>query len=191
MQQPTTIAEALKRRFPEQVVLVVTRAPDGCANVMAVGWTAMASSDPPMFMVGIDAEAWSYALIRETRAFVVAFPSEAMGAAVLHAGSVHGQGRDKLKEAGLNTIPAFHVAAPLLADAIANFECELKEIVQPGDCPLIFGRIIAAHVNVKADLRRLYTVASGHCLAGVRPIPETMIRPPHAPPDPFEANSSP
>jgi len=89
MQRETTPAQALPRKYPEQVVLVVTRAPDGRANVMAVGWTGIAS----------------------------------------------------------------------------------------GDCPLVFGRVVAAHVNADPDLRRLYTVAPGHVMAGVRVVPETIMRP--------------
>jgi hypothetical protein len=104
---------------------------------MAVGWTGIASGEPLMFMLGIDDGAYTYEWIRATRSFVVAFPSERMGAAVLHAGSVHGRGRDKLAEAGLATAPALRVPAPLLADAVANFECELVDVVKPGDCPLM------------------------------------------------------
>jgi flavin reductase (DIM6/NTAB) family NADH-FMN oxidoreductase RutF len=146
--------------------------------VMAVGWTGIASGDPLIFMLGIDAEACSYELIRTTKSFVVAFPSEKMGAAVLHAGSVHGRNRDKLAEAGLATMPALQVPAPLLSDAVANFECELVYIVQPGDCPLIFGRVVAAHVNAEDDLKRLYTVSPGHVMGGVRVAPDTVRRPP-------------
>lgn len=177
MQRETTPEQALPRKYPEQVVLVVTRAPDGHANVMAVGWTGIASGDPLMFMLGIDDGAYTYELIRATKSFVVAYPSEAMGAAVLHAGSVHGRGRDKLAETGLATAAATRVSAPLLTDAVANFECELADIVQPGDCPLVFGRVVAAHLNADPELHRLYTVASGHVMAGVRVLPETLVRP--------------
>jgi flavin reductase (DIM6/NTAB) family NADH-FMN oxidoreductase RutF len=180
MQHQESIPQALWRKYPEQVVLVVTRGADGRVNVMAVGWTGIASGDPLMFMLGIDDGAYTYELIRSTKAFVVAFPSEAMGAAVLHAGSVHGHSRDKLAETGLATTPALRIAAPLLSDAVANFECELADIVQPGDCPLIFGRVLAAHVNTDSDLRRLYTVGPGHTMAGVRALPESMVRPPAA-----------
>ena len=86
--------------------------------------------------------------------------------------------QDKLAETGLATAPALHVKAPLLADAVANFECELVDIVKPGDCPLIFGRVLAAHVNSDADLRRLYTVGAGHVMGGVRVLPATVVRPP-------------
>jgi flavin reductase (DIM6/NTAB) family NADH-FMN oxidoreductase RutF len=100
-----------------------------------------------------------------------------MGPAVLHAGSVHGHGRDKLAETGLATTPAGQVAAPLLTDAVANFECALADIVQPGDCPLLFGRVLAAHVNSDAGLQRLYTVGPGHAMGGVRALPDTLVRP--------------
>ena len=176
MQRQETIAEALPRKYPEQVVLVVTRGGDGRANIMAVGWTGIASGDPLMFMLGIDDGAYTYELIRTTKAFVVAFPSDRMGAAVLHAGSVHGHNRDKLAETGLATMPGLHSSAPLLADAIANFECELVDIVKPGDCPLIFGRVLAAHVNTDPGLQRLYTVGPGHVMGGVRVLPDTRSR---------------
>ncbi len=168
MQRQETIAAALPRKYPEQVVLVVTRGGDGRGNIMAVGWTGIASGDPLMFMLGIDEGAYTYELIRATRTFVVAFPSDQMGAAVLHAGAVHGRNRDKLAETGLATAPALRVAAPLLSDAVANFECELADIFQPGDCPLIFGRVLVAHVNTDPALQRLYTVGPGHAMAGVR-----------------------
>lgn len=177
MQRKTTPKQALPRKYPEQVVLVVTRAPDGRNNVMAVGWTGIASGDPLLFMVGIDDGAYTYELIRATKSFVIAFPSETMGAAVLHAGSVHGHNRNKLAETGLATTPATRVSAPLLVDAVANFECDLVDIVQPGDCPLIFGRVVAAHVNADPGLHRLYTVAPGHVMAGVRIVPETVTKP--------------
>lgn len=177
MQQQSTSAKALPRKYPEQVVLVVTRGEEGRTNVMAVGWTAIASGDPLIFMLAIDEAAYTYELIRKTKSFVVAFPSESMAAAVLHAGSVHGHQRDKLAETGLATAPARHVAAPLLADAVANFECELAEIAHPGDCPLVFGRVVAAHVNSDPGLRRLYTVGPGHTMGGVRVAPDTIVRP--------------
>ena len=178
MQRQVDVQQAVRRKYPEHVVLVVTRGTDSHANVMAVGWTGIASGDPLMFMFGIDDGAYTYEQIRATKSFVVAFPSEDMGAAVLHAGSVHGRDRDKLAEAGLATAPALHVPAPLLADAVANFECEMVEIVQPGDCPLIFGRVLAAHVNTDPELKRLYTVGPGHVMGGVRMVPDTVVRPP-------------
>ncbi|OGV71839.1 MAG: hypothetical protein A2269_02505 [Lentisphaerae bacterium RIFOXYA12_FULL_60_10] len=79
-------------------------------------------------------------------------------------------GGDKLTDCGLVMQKGRVVRAPLLADAVANFECELVRIVIPGDCPLVIGKVVAAHVNRNHALRRLYTVAPGYVLKGVRPM---------------------
>jgi len=168
MQKKTTAEAALKRKYPEQAVLVTTRGRDGKANVMAVGWVAIASSEPWMFVLGIDAGAHTYGLIRRTREFVLAFPSERMAGATLFAGTHHGHALDKFAATGLRTQPASAVKAPLLADAVANFECRLVRIVQPGDCPLVLGRVVAAHENPDRRLKRLYNWGGHYTLAGAR-----------------------
>jgi flavin reductase (DIM6/NTAB) family NADH-FMN oxidoreductase RutF len=168
MQKKSDVKSALSRKYPEQVVLVTTRGKKGNANVMAVGWVAQASDDPVMFMLGIDDGAYTFKLIRETREFVVAFPNEAMGKQVLFAGTCHGKGRDKIAEAKLAVQEADKVRAPLIADAVANFECKLAAIHRPGNCPLVFGRVVAAHENIDKKIRRLYTVGKDYRMAGVK-----------------------
>lgn len=168
MQKKTTPEKAFNRKYPEQVVLVTTRSKAGKANVMAVGWTTFASMEPWMFMLGIDDEAYTYELIKKTREFVVAYPGEKMAKAVLFAGTHHGRKMDKITKTGLKLQPASKVKAPLIADAVANFECKLVKIVQPGDCPILFGKVIAAHENRDGKVRRLFNVGKNYTLAGVK-----------------------
>ena len=168
MQKKSNISKALKRKYPEQVVLVTTKKPDGGANVMAVGWVAIASGEPLMFMLGIDDGAYTHELIKKTKEFVVAFPNEKMAKEVLFVGTRHGRNCDKIAQSGLRVQKADKVKAPLLADAVANFECKLVDIYRPGDCPLIIGKVLAAHENVRPEVKRLYTVAAGYKMAGVR-----------------------
>ncbi|MCM8821833.1 MAG: flavin reductase family protein [Candidatus Omnitrophica bacterium] len=168
MQKKVDVEKALERKYPEQVVLVTTRNKQGKNNVMAAGWVTMASSEPVMFVLGIDEEAFTYQNILETKEFVVSFPSEKMAKETLFAGSVHGYNRDKIKESGLKIQDAETVKAPILVDAIANFECKLVEITKPGDCPLIVGQVECAWENTNKKLKRLYTVGKNHKLAGVR-----------------------
>ena len=170
MQKRATAEEAFKRKYPEQVVIVTTRSRDGKPNAMAVGWVAIASSEPWMFVLGIDGEAHTLKLIRSTREFVVAYPNERMGRETLHVGTRHGGNCNKLKDCGLVLQKGKIVRAPLLADAVANFECKLVRIVTPGDCPLVIGKVVAAHVNRDKAPRRLCTVAPGYALKGVRAV---------------------
>ncbi|OQA26269.1 MAG: Flavoredoxin [Verrucomicrobia bacterium ADurb.Bin345] len=167
MQKQTDTEAALLNKYPEPVVLVTTRSAAGRPNVMAAGWVMLASDDPVMFALGIDDESYTYALIRETREFVVAFPHEGMARETLYAGTHHGHKIEKLTLAGLTAQDGVKVKAPLLADAIANFECELVEITKPGNCPLIVGKVIAAHENATPGLRRLFNTAKGYKLGGV------------------------
>lgn len=168
MQIKATPAQALKRRYPEQVVLVTTRNAGGRANIMAVGWVTLAADDPLMFLLGIDDAAYTYQLIRQTREFVVAWPGTDMAPAVLYAGSQHGHRLDKLAHLRLPLQDGLKVRAPLIKEAVANFECKLVRIYQPGNCPLIVGQVLAAHVHRRAARRRLYTVGPHHALGALR-----------------------
>ncbi len=169
MQKRTETKEALGRKYPESVVLVTTRAPDGRPNVMAVGWVSLASETPAMFVLGIDDSARTYALIRKTREFVVAFPSERMAKETLFAGTHSGRDTNKFAATGLAMSAGAKVRAPLLSDAVANFECRLAAVTKPGDCPLVVGKVVAAHVHAARSLKRLYTLGKGYRLGGVRP----------------------
>ena len=118
MQKRATVSKAFKRKYPEQVVLVTTRKPGGGANVMAVGWVAIASGKPAMFVLGIDDGAYTYELIRKTKEFVVAFPNEKMAQEVIYVGTRHGHTCDKIAGSGLAIQPADKVKAPLIANAV-------------------------------------------------------------------------
>ena len=168
MQKKCRIEDAIGKKYPESVVLVTTCDRKEKANVMAVGWVAIASGEPLMFMLGIDDGALTFRNIRQTKEFVVAFPNEAMGRETLFAGSNHGHKMDKFEDSGLAVQKAVKVKSPLVRDAVANFECRLAKIYKPGDCPIVIGEVISAHVNRNASLKRLYTVGKGHKLAGVR-----------------------
>ena len=167
MQKEVSVVEAWSRKYPEQVVLAVTRNQEGRINLMAVGWIAVVSDDPPMFLLGIDDQAYTLELIRENREFVVAYPAASMAESTLYAGTVHGHKEDKGTGSGLSFIPAVKVGVPLVADAVANFECRLVDIVRPGNCPLVIGEIVAAHVNSDPAVKRLYTLDSKYRLGGV------------------------
>jgi len=59
MQKKSTLKKVSIRKYPEQVVLVTTKNRKGRTNAMAVGWISIASSDPMMFVLGIDDGAYT------------------------------------------------------------------------------------------------------------------------------------
>lgn len=161
MQRRTDITEAWNRKYPEQVVLAITKNTEGRINLMAIGWVCVVSDDPPMFLLGIDDEAYSFELIKQNKELVIAYPSKAMAEATMYVGTVHGHNEDKGTKCGLKYSKAKCVDVPLLSDAVANFECKLKNIYQPGNCPLIVAEVIAAHVNSDENIKRLTNFGGG------------------------------
>ena len=164
MQKPTDINHAWLRKYPEQVVLCITKSKTGQINVMAIGWVAIVSDDPVMYMIGIDDPAYTLELIREQKEFVLAFPSQSMARETLFFGTVHGHDRNKGLESGLEFVPASLVNAPLLSDAVVKLECKLVTEYRPGNCPLVIGKVIAAHENTDPAVERLINAGAGYKL---------------------------
>ncbi len=162
MQKPATIEEAWERKYPEQVVLAITKNAEGRINLMAIGWVCVVSDEPPMFLVGIDDHAYTLELIRRNREFVIAYPSSAMAKETLYAGTTHGHHEDKGTKSGLKFVSAQTVNVPLLADAVANFECRLVTEYRPGNCPLLVGEVLASHVNADQSIKRLVNLGKGY-----------------------------
>jgi flavin reductase (DIM6/NTAB) family NADH-FMN oxidoreductase RutF len=164
MQKQSSVTEAWERKYPEQVVLAITKSRDGRVNVMAIGWVCIVSDEPPMFLLGIDDPAYTLELIRESGEFVIAYPSKSMAKETLYFGTTHGHNIDKGKISGLKFEPASTVGVPLLSDAVANFECKLVTEYRPGNCPLVVGEVVASSVNTDESIQRLVNAAKGYKL---------------------------
>lgn len=147
------ISEAIGRKYPEPVVLVVTVDDDGRPNVMPAGWNTITSGDPLMLAVSIGLERHTHSLLSASETFVVTFPSIAQKEAILFCGSNSGADVNKIAESSLETVPADEVSAPLLADAAACFECRKHDSLQTGDHTLFVGEVVAAHGSETYDER--------------------------------------
>ena len=157
-------SQALKHKYPEWIDLVVSRGADGSVNVMPVGWSTIASGTPLLYAVAINARHHTTRLIYETREFVVAAPSAAMGAATLYCGTHSGRDGDKVGPSGLHLVPASSVRVPLLAGAVYNLECALHAAVETGDH--VFQAVAAERVVPGQDLgeEALGIVGDAECL---------------------------
>jgi flavin reductase (DIM6/NTAB) family NADH-FMN oxidoreductase RutF len=163
MQKRVKYADAIKTKYPEQVVIAIAKDRNGKANPVTLGWTMIASGDPPMMAIAVAKTHYSVEAITHSECFTVAFPSSAMGEAALFFGSRSGREVDKLAEFKCETKPAGEINSVLLADAVANFECTLEQRMPAGDHIIFVGEVVASHVNTESK-KRLYTVGPGHKL---------------------------
>jgi flavin reductase (DIM6/NTAB) family NADH-FMN oxidoreductase RutF len=163
MQKQAEYTEAVKTKYPEQVVIAIAKDKNGKANPVTLGWTMIVSGQPPMMAIAVAAKHYSIETVRHSKCFTIAYPSSEMADAALFFGSRSGRDTDKFAESDCKTEPAKAIDSLLLTDAVANFECTLESETLAGDHIIFVGKIVASHINTDPK-ERLYTVASGHKL---------------------------
>ena len=163
MQKQIEYADAIKTKYPEQVVIAIARDKDGRANPVTLGWTMIVSGSPPMMAIAVAKKHYSIETIRHSKCLTIAFPSSEMAEAALFFGSRSGRDTDKFAEFDCKITAAKQIDSVLLADAVANFECTLESQTQAGDHIIFVGKIVCSHANTEPK-KRLYTVGPGHKL---------------------------
>ena len=166
MQKQVEYSDAIKTKYPEQVVIAIAKDADGRANPITLGWTMIVSGNPPMMAIAVANKHYSVETITHSKCFTIAFPSAQMADAALFFGSRSGRRVDKFAEFDCETEPARKVDSVLLTDAVANFECTLESQTPAGDHIIFVGEIVCSHTSTEPK-KRLYTVGPGHKLGGV------------------------
>ena len=147
------IDEAISRKYPEGVAMIVSVDEKGRPNAMPAGWYMFTSGDPPMLAVSISPKRYTHELIQRTQEFVVAFPSKDQGRLVDLCGSYHGDEVDKFDCFSIPTEPAEIVKPPLIEGSVACLECKVVSSLTTGDHTIFAGRIVAGHVSSKPAVR--------------------------------------
>jgi len=166
MQKQVDYSDAIKTKYPEQVVIAVARDKNGKANPITLGWTMIVSGSPPMMAIAVARSHYSIEAVTHSKSFTIAFPSAEMADAALFFGSRSGRDTDKFAEFDCKTAPANAIDSVLLAEAAANFECTLESQTIAGDHIIFVGKVVCSHINTEPK-KRLYTVAAGHKLGAV------------------------
>ncbi len=166
MQKQVEYSDAVKTKYPEQVVIAIAKDRQGKANPVTLGWTMYASGDPPMMAIAVAKKHYSIEAITHSECFTIAFPSSDMADAALFFGSKSGREIDKFAEFECETEPAKEIDSVLLTDAVANFECALDSQVPVGDHIIFVGTVVCSHMNTEPK-KRLYTTGPGHKLGAV------------------------
>ena len=163
MQKEVEYSQAIKTKYPEQVVIAIAKDKNGKANPVTLGWTMIVSGSPPMMAIGVAKKHYSIEAINHSKCFTISFPSSQMAEAALFFGSKSGRDTDKFTEFDCQTEPAKEIDSVLLTDAVANFECTLESQVPTGDHIVFIGKILRSHMNTEPK-KRLYTIGPGHKL---------------------------
>ena len=108
-------------------VILVSTADGAKRDVMTLAWYTVLDFTPPLVGIVMGADHYSRELLEKSRSCVIAIPGVDLASSLVGAGSASGRDVDKFRTFKIVTAPAEKVAAPLLADCLANFECKVVD----------------------------------------------------------------
>jgi flavin reductase (DIM6/NTAB) family NADH-FMN oxidoreductase RutF len=135
------------RRFLEPgPIVLVSSAHRGRTNIMTMGWHMIMEFEPSLIGCYIWSENFSFELIRRSRECVFNLPTVDIAETVVRIGNSSGRDVDKFDRFGLTKVSAAAVAAPLIAECFANFECRLADARMVKRYSLFVFEVVKAHV---------------------------------------------
>ena len=132
------------RKIPHGVYVIGLKQ-DSQLNAFTATWLTQVSFTPPLVALGIRKDSHSFEMIKVGRVFSVNLLGKDQKAIAEHFVKPATVIGEKLKDVRHR---AGKTGAPVLEDAIAYFECEVREIANEyGDHAIIIGEVIDAGVH--------------------------------------------
>ncbi|MGE4480753.1 flavin reductase family protein [Acidocella sp.] len=148
---------------PGPVVLLTTQAPGAKPNVMTMSWHMMLDFEPPLIGCVVAQGNYSFAALKKTKQCVLAVPPAELAKTVTDIGNCTGGDTDKFATFDLTPLPASHVEAPLIGEAIVNLECRVKDAKMVSRYNLFVLECVKAWENPKLkDAPMLHHRGYGH-----------------------------
>jgi flavin reductase (DIM6/NTAB) family NADH-FMN oxidoreductase RutF len=137
---------------PRPIGWIGTRRDNGTNNLAPFSFFNVVSTNPPVVLFSggrhADRPKDSVALAEATGEFTVNIVSEEVAEAMAVTAGTFGAEDDEFAIAGLTAGPATRIDAPLVAEAPANLECRVRQIVDLGErSRVVFGDVVAIHVE--------------------------------------------
>jgi len=142
------LALAQAYRVTPTGLYLISTAYQGKRNVQFAFRALGLSDDPPLLAIGIQADNFSRGMIQKSGEYVVNVCSQSQLHAVDKSRSLSGRDvEDKFIALGLETLPAKHVQAPLVAGCHANVECQLIDTMELEGLYLFVGQALASYID--------------------------------------------
>ena len=143
------------RRLAASVCLITTAKADGVQNGLTATAVCSLSADPPMLLCCLNRASHSFGAVAQAQVFCVNVLSE-VDAGVAHHFSGERPAAEKF-QAGDWRVGV--TGAPVLASALASFDCHLDQVVEAGTHAILLGRV--AEVGLAEDGGRPLLYAQG------------------------------
>lgn len=138
--------ERARRILEPGPIVLVSSAYRGETNIMTMGWHTVMEFAPSLVGGVIADSNHSFGLIRKSKECVINVPAAHLADAVVRIGNSTGGEIDKFEACGLTAEKAVSVAAPLVRECFASFECRLHDARLVRDYNFFIFEIVKAHV---------------------------------------------
>jgi flavin reductase (DIM6/NTAB) family NADH-FMN oxidoreductase RutF len=132
------------RMIPYGIYVMTAAAPDGRAAASTVNWVTQTAFLPPLLVVGVKADGFTAAMVKETRCFALNMLGK--GQQGLAFGFFKPAQLEGDKIGGQPCRLGATTGSPILLDAQAAVEAKVIEIVDRGDHHVVIGEVVDAHV---------------------------------------------
>ncbi len=132
---------------PTPVWVVGSYDSQGKPNIMTIDWGGICCSQPPCVAVSLRKATYTYACIKERKAFTVNIPSAALVKEVDYAGTTSGKNTDKFSMTKLTPVRSELVDAPYVQEFPVVIECRVLHTLEIGLHTQFIGEI----VDMKAE----------------------------------------
>ncbi len=135
--------------YPAGATIITSHADDR-DNAMAVAWHTAISREPPYYLISISHKRLTHELVARTGEFVVNFMSVKQGKLVAMVAGCSGRDVNKFDAFQIAAQPGARVDAPVLADALAAYECRVVGRHTYGDHDLFVGEVVTVQWDAAA-----------------------------------------
>ncbi len=143
------------RRFLEPgPIVLVSSAWKGERNIMTMGWHTVMEFTPSLVGCIIAEGNHSHDMIRRSKECVINVPASDMARTVVRIGNCSGAEVDKFEKFKLTAAKAQRVAAPLIAECHASFECKLADARLVRRYNFFIFEVVKAHVAASPKVPR-------------------------------------
>ena len=137
------------RKIPHGIFIVGVHSEDHL-NAFTGSWLTQASFTPPLVAMGVKKDTISYEMIERSRVFAISILGKDGKRIAEHFVKPAHAGSEKLAGFGYTR---GRTGAPILDEAIAYFECEVRQIAEGGDHAVVIGEVVEA--GVRQDVEAL------------------------------------
>lgn len=138
--------DQIRRILEPGPVVLVSSAYKGERNIMTMGWHTVMEFTPSLVGCVIAASNHSFEMIRKSGECVINVPDASLVDTVVKVGNSDGEDIDKFAAFGLTPAKAKKVAAPLIKECFASFECQIADRRLINRYNFFIFEVVKAHV---------------------------------------------